>query len=213
MLIASSKLSRALRAEDAVCLTEEECLQKFLTMKTGGRFFVGEYPDKGCFLKNVHGYFGTGGTDEEISKTNLQGTRERIWCDVETEEPTLKPSNKPTDSPTDLPTTEAPSSEAPSSEAPTPNPSYSPTSESPTSNEPTLIPTTKQPTLKPTTTPPSSLPTKSPSKAPVQSLMTAEPTTSSPVSESDVDTFITKTQLQLTGVYSEMDATAVKIFK
>jgi hypothetical protein len=68
------------------------------------------------------------------------------------------------------------------------------------------------------TVPPSSLPTKFPSKAPVQSLMTAEPTTSSPVSESDVESpdlvdFVTKTQLQLTGVYSEMDATAIKIFK
>jgi hypothetical protein len=87
------------------------------------------------------------------------------------------------------------------------------------------FPTSREPTSSPwpsindkVTVPPSSLPTKSPSKSPVQSFMTAPPTTSSPVSESDVESldlnaFVTKTQLQLTGVYSEMDDTAVNIFK
>lgn len=86
----------------------------------------------------------------------------------------------------------------------------------PTSSEPTSSP---WPSINDSlTVPTSSLPTKSPSKAPVQSLMTAAPTTSSPESKSDVESpdlvaFVTKAQLSLTGLYSEMDDTAVNIFK
>ena len=85
---------------------------------------------------------------------------------------------------------------------------------SPTSSEPTSSP---WPSINDKLTVPfSSLPTKSPSKAPVQSSMTAAPTTSSPVSNvesPDLVAFVTKTQLQLTGVYSEMDDPAANIFK
>lgn len=85
---------------------------------------------------------------------------------------------------------------------------------SPTSSEPTSSP---WPSINDKlTVPSSSLPTKSPSKAPVQSSMTAAPTTSSPVSNvesPDIVAFVTKTQLQLTGVYSEMDDPAANIFK
>lgn len=87
---------------------------------------------------------------------------------------------------------------------------------SPTSSEPTSSP---WPSINDNlTVPSSSLPTKSPRKAPVQSSMTAAPTTSTPVSKSDVESpdvvaFVTKTQLQLSGIYSEMNDTAVNIFK
>ena len=85
---------------------------------------------------------------------------------------------------------------------------------SPTSSEPTSSP---WPSINDKlTVPSSSLPTKSRSKAPAQSSMTAAPTTSSPksnVESPDLVAFVTKTQLQLTGVYSEMDDPAANIFK
>ncbi|KAL3800290.1 hypothetical protein ACHAW5_009872 [Stephanodiscus triporus] len=62
-------------------------------MNTGGDLYVGDFPDKGCFMKNGHGYFGTGGTDEEMA-ADLAGVRERIWCERETD-PTTHPTRSP----------------------------------------------------------------------------------------------------------------------
>ena len=98
-----------------VCVTEEQCQQKFLAMNTGGRFSVGEYPYKGCVLKNINGFFGTGGTVEEMSVAEFSGTPERIWCDTVTVTENLiylmstispvtdSPSHTPTQQPTVIP--------------------------------------------------------------------------------------------------------------
>jgi len=95
-----------------VCVTEEQCQQKFLAMNTGGRFSVGEYPYKGCVLKNINGFFGTGGTVEEMSVAEFSGTPERIWCDTVTVTenliyvmPTISPvTDSPSHTPTQQPT-------------------------------------------------------------------------------------------------------------
>lgn len=102
----SKKLLRRLGDEDVVvvCLTEEQCRQKFRGLNNdptgggnGGYFRVGDFPTKGCFSK-VGGntvYFGTGGTDEKMSKTNLPGIQERILCERVTDAPTMaNPSSK-----------------------------------------------------------------------------------------------------------------------
>lgn len=111
--------ARVLRGESAlipassiVCVTEEQCQQKFLAMNTGGSFSVGEYPYKGCILKNINGFFGTGGTVEEMSVAELSGIPERIWCDAVTVTenliyvmPTILPvTDSPSTTPTKQPT-------------------------------------------------------------------------------------------------------------
>jgi hypothetical protein len=140
-------------------------------MKTGGGFFVGEYPDKGCFLKNVHGYFGTGGTDEEMAVAELSGIRERIWCDMETEEPT---SSKPTESPTDVP------AEQPETDEPTSMPS----------SKPTELPT-DVPTEQPETDAPTSMPSSKPTELPTD-VLTMKPTTMKPTPQQTLKPTSTK---------------------
>ena len=97
---------------NTVCVTEDQCQQKFLAMNTGGRFSVGDYPYKGCVLKNINGFFGTGGTVEEMSVAEFSGTPERIWCDTVTVTeiliyvmPTISPvTDSPSHTPTQQPT-------------------------------------------------------------------------------------------------------------
>ena len=62
------------------CLTADECREKFLSLNTGGYFYVIERPYKGCMMKNANGYFASGGTVEQMSTTYLPGIQERIWC-------------------------------------------------------------------------------------------------------------------------------------
>ncbi|KAL3805527.1 hypothetical protein ACHAW5_004339 [Stephanodiscus triporus] len=176
----------------AVCLTQEQCFKAFLSMKTGGDFFTGDFPDKGCFVKNEHGFFGTGGSDEEMAATDLQGVRERIWCERETASPTLI-SSPPSVPPTLMPTTESPSNEPTSKPVadltimspslkptvdPTPLPSTENTTTSPSSTPSTFDPTPKptphsaqnpkQVTAKTVTESPSKLPTAKPTPTPVK---------------------------------------------
>ena len=140
--------SRVLRGETTIpenaiaCFTEESCLQKFLSMNTGGIFYVGDFPSKGCFLKNGIGYFGTGGTDEEMAEVVLTGILERIWCDTETAIPTSMPSNPLTERLTIMPTTEVPT--LPPSYEPTANPTQKLVTKSP-SQVPTKTPTSMPP--------------------------------------------------------------------
>ena len=78
--------SRSLKQWDGMpenptpCLTADECREKFLSMNTGGYFYVIDRPFKGCMLKNANGYFASGGTLEQMSTTDLPGIQERIWC-------------------------------------------------------------------------------------------------------------------------------------
>ncbi len=102
------------------CTDEEQCRQQFLAANPNGYFYVNTFPSKGCFTKNGNGYFGTGGTVDEMSTADMPGIQERLWCDIATDVPTYAPSRQPTSSPTQLPTTLAPS------KSPTPKPSSSP---------------------------------------------------------------------------------------
>lgn len=157
----SKRLSeaRVLRGATAIaCVTEERCRQKFLTMNTGGDFYVGDFPDKGCFMKNGHGYFGTGGTDEEMA-ADLAGVRERIWCERETD-PTTYPTRSPvTKSPTmigiDIDSSSNEPSAKPVTDEPTGQSSAKPielVTKSP-SNQSTAKPVTDSTTTKSTPTP------------------------------------------------------------
>ena len=75
-------------------------------MNLGGHFYENDWPTKGCFLKNTNVYFGTGGTDAQMSETDLPGIQVRISCDeVGTDSPTASPTSQTTDGPTQLPTT------------------------------------------------------------------------------------------------------------
>eukprot|EP00571_Detonula_confervacea_P010566 CAMPEP_0172305974 /NCGR_PEP_ID=MMETSP1058-20130122/7162_1 /TAXON_ID=83371 /ORGANISM="Detonula confervacea, Strain CCMP 353" /LENGTH=636 /DNA_ID=CAMNT_0013017739 /DNA_START=51 /DNA_END=1961 /DNA_ORIENTATION=- len=140
---AESNLLRNLEGmpDDAVvCLTEEQCQQKFRRINWGGNFYPGDHPTKGCFSKNSHVYFGTGGTVEEMSSTDLAGIQERIWCDGETDAPTSKPSKRPTADTTQKPVTDSPTKQQ------TPKPVTDSPTKQPTQDEETP---TEQPTPKP----------------------------------------------------------------
>ena len=105
-----AELGKMMPPNAVVCTTADECRQKFQSINTsGGFFYVNDFPTKGCFIKNNNGYFGTGGTEEEISMTDLPPAQERLWCDIPTDTPTYAPSKQPTSSPTQMPTTSKPS--------------------------------------------------------------------------------------------------------
>jgi len=74
---------------NTVCLTVEQCHHKFLSLETGGYFFSGTFPSKGCYMKNRNVWFGSGGTDEEMAETELPGILTRVWCDIEAGTPTF----------------------------------------------------------------------------------------------------------------------------
>ncbi len=94
---------------NTVCLTMEQCHHKFLSLETGGYFFSGTFPSKGCYMKNRNVWFGSGGTDEEMTETELPGILTRVWCDIEAGTPTFtvaeisEPFASVVDSPTSKP--------------------------------------------------------------------------------------------------------------
>jgi len=65
--------------EITLCLTESECDE---ARKEGGmdKFLSGDFPTHGCFKKSGKAYWGGGGSSEEISKEDLPGAQERIYC-------------------------------------------------------------------------------------------------------------------------------------
>lgn len=65
--------------EANTCLTEIECdIQR---LKLGfGRYYVGDYPTKGCFSKNGNAFWGEGGSVADKAKDDLGIYRKRIWC-------------------------------------------------------------------------------------------------------------------------------------
>ena len=105
-----------------VCLMEEQCRAKFDSMNlSGGIFYTSpDYPTKGCYQKNEKVFFGSGGTVEDMSLTELPGVQQRLWCDAPTPEPTPNPTqlilataeptldDDATSSSTDTPTAAAP---------------------------------------------------------------------------------------------------------
>jgi len=140
--LVESKVLRGLQQQmpaGVVCLTAQQCEEKFNSLNWDGYFYASDnFPTKGCFSKNNNGnlYFGTGGSVAEMSEANVPGSRERVWCDAQTDqidsvvvEETI--TDTPSKQPTLRPVTDSPT------EQPTPLPSSSP------SAKPTLQPTTE----------------------------------------------------------------------
>ena len=162
------------------CLTVDQCRRKHDALKSAGDitgyFYVDDWADKGCFAKGENVFFGTGGTVEEMTETDLPGVRERLYCEPEaivaetkapTDEPTKQPTPLPSPAPTPLPT--LPPSPAPTTKSPTLPPSPAPTTKSPTkapSPKPSPAPTTGNPTPLPSPEPTTKSPTMEPSNEP-----------------------------------------------
>ena len=128
--LVESKVLRGLQqmpADAVVCLTAEQCEEKFNSLNWDGYFYADDsFPTKGCFSKNNNGnlYFGTGGSVAEMSEANVQGLQERVWCDVQADAPT-----------------------APVTDTPSKQPTLSPVTDSPTTNQPTVDTSTESPTI------------------------------------------------------------------
>lgn len=75
-VIASSTIQVAQAA--SACVSADECEAKATELGLAD-FYVGDFPTKGCFRKNGKAYF-SGGSDEEMSTTGLDGEQKRIWC-------------------------------------------------------------------------------------------------------------------------------------
>ena len=63
------------------CLSEAECQIKATEMNLP--FFVSEHTTKGCYTKNSKVFYSPGGTEEDMSTTELTGVLERVYCEDE----------------------------------------------------------------------------------------------------------------------------------
>jgi hypothetical protein len=68
------------------CLTEDKCKEKFTIMKENkvidGYFYASsDFPTKGCLMKGENVFFGVGGTDDEMTASDLPGEQLRLVCD------------------------------------------------------------------------------------------------------------------------------------
>mmetsp|Transcript_13091 Transcript_13091/g.27802 ORF Transcript_13091/g.27802 Transcript_13091/m.27802 type:complete len:679 (+) Transcript_13091:40-2076(+) len=114
LFLAQLRLAAASRT---ACTTPIECFGRSRLLSTIiglNDFYTGHYTSYGCFYEGSTAYFGLGGTVESMSETDLEGGRERIWCQTDEDEadgssieintqtgspiqaPTLTPSLKPT---------------------------------------------------------------------------------------------------------------------
>ena len=143
--------SRVLQVSSVVCLTAEQCEEKFNSLNWDGYFYADDnFPTKGCFSKNNNGnlYFGSGGSVAEMSEANVPGSRERVWCDVQTDVPTPSPIQKQVE--WVIETTAPPVTDNPSKQ-----PTLKPVTDSPT-EQPSPLPSntpSSKPTMQPTTEP------------------------------------------------------------
>jgi hypothetical protein len=81
----SSNVDRS--GNDRICSTEEQCKARHTTMKNAGvirgYFYASsDFSAKGCIVKGENMYFGTGGTDEEMTES-VAGEQVRVWCDAD----------------------------------------------------------------------------------------------------------------------------------
>jgi len=95
--IVEARALRGLKAETdrIICATVQQCKAKHDSSNNGGSFYSGNYPTKGCFSKKTNNnvYFGTGGSIEDMSAFDLQGVKQRIYCNVESIEQVASPAN------------------------------------------------------------------------------------------------------------------------
>jgi len=86
---------------NTICQNESSCRRKFNTLNTGGSFYIDVKDGAfGCFTKQNNGFWGSGGSANEISTANLPGEQTRLYCnDV------VDATPSPSESPTYMPTT------------------------------------------------------------------------------------------------------------
>jgi len=77
-----------------ICLTEDQCEEKFAMMKDNnvidGYFYASsDFPTKGCLMKGENVFFGIGGTDKEMTESDLPGVQLRVLCDGTSNRPQL----------------------------------------------------------------------------------------------------------------------------
>lgn len=75
----------AVVTDGTVCRTKEECKEAagsigITTFSALGVEDQQRVRTKGCFTKNGKAFFGSQGSDEEMSETELPGIQQRIWC-------------------------------------------------------------------------------------------------------------------------------------
>jgi len=63
------------------CLSEAECRVKATEMNLP--FFVSDHTTKGCYTKNSKVFYSPGGSEEDMSTTELTGVLERVYCEDE----------------------------------------------------------------------------------------------------------------------------------
>merc|ERR1719356_650035 len=65
------------------CLTAAECRARSEELGYASFAFISgaNLPSRGCFTKGDKAYFAGGGTAEEVSRADLAGLQERLWCD------------------------------------------------------------------------------------------------------------------------------------
>ncbi len=138
--------------DSVVCISQEQCLEQFSRMSTGGNFIVGSFETKGCFSINRDVFFGAGTVDEfYLAESDLPGILERIWCDKNN-----NAAMKSSDRPAELSTTWTSHPTAQLSIYKTKQPLLAPTPVNPASN-PSHTPIATQPTIRPISNKPSSL--------------------------------------------------------
>jgi len=64
-----------------VCMTKEDCVTA--ATKMGMQVLVGDFPSKGCFMKNDQAFWSSGSTSQ-ISVVGLPGVQMRIFCESAT---------------------------------------------------------------------------------------------------------------------------------
>ena len=95
--VVEARALRGLKVETdgIICTTAQQCKAKHDSSNNGGSFYSGNYPTKGCFSKKTNNnvYFGTGGSIEDMSTFELQGVKQRIYCDIEPIVQVVSPTN------------------------------------------------------------------------------------------------------------------------
>lgn len=62
------------------CLTQSTCEGRQQQMGFAN-FYAGTYEDFGCFSRNNNLFWGIGGTEEQMSTSDLSKKKERVWCE------------------------------------------------------------------------------------------------------------------------------------
>ena len=71
--------STSIPSNAVACYTREKCEEKYRAINPNGYLYVSEYRTKGCFIKGKHGFFGTGGTAEEMEESDLPGGKSIVY--------------------------------------------------------------------------------------------------------------------------------------